>query len=117
MTLQLLWFEYKKDHPDGYQYSQFCERYRRWSGTLDVVLRQQYRAGEKVLVDFAGQTVPVVDSSTGEIREAYVFVAVLGASNYTYAEAAWSQELVGSALTAVPLSSSVGYPRSWYRTT
>jgi transposase len=93
VTLQLLWLEYKEDHPYGLQYSQFCERYRRWRGGLDLVLRQQHRAGEKVFVDFAGQTVPVVDRGTGEIREAEIFVGVLGASNYTYAEACWSQEL------------------------
>ena len=93
VTLQLLWLEYKREHPDGYQYSQFCERYRQWCGKLDVVLRQTYRAGEKVFVDFAGLTVPVVDPKTGEIRQAQVFVAVLGASNYTYAEATWSQDL------------------------
>jgi len=93
VTLQLLWLEYKREHPNGYQYSRFCDRYRRWSATLDVVMRQTHRAGEKMFVDFAGQTVPVVDRATGEIRQAQVFVAVLAASNYTYAEATWSQEL------------------------
>ncbi len=93
ITLQLLWLEYKEEHPYGLQYSQFCERYRRWRGGLDLVLRQEHRAGEKAFVDFAGQTVPVVDRGTGEIREAEIFVGVLGASNYTYAEACWSQEL------------------------
>ena len=93
VTLQLLWQEYKRDHPDGYQYSWFCDRYREWSGTLDLVLRQQHRAGEKMFVDYAGQTVPVVDPRTGEVRQAEIFVAVLGASNYTFAEATWSQEL------------------------
>jgi transposase len=93
VTLQLLWLEYKEAHPDGYQYSQFCERYARWSGKLDLVLRQEHKAGEKVFVDFAGQTVPVIERSTGEVREAQIFVAVLGASNFTYAEATWTQEL------------------------
>ena len=93
VTLQLLWLEYKENHPDGLQYSQFCERYRRWRGRLDLVLRQEHRAGEKVFVDYAGQTVPVVDRATGEVRQAEIFVGVLGASNYTYAEASWSQEL------------------------
>lgn len=93
VTLQLLWQEYKQDRPDGYQYSQFCERYRQWSGKLDVVLRQTYRAGERMFVDYAGPTVPVVDRRTGQTREAQIFVAVLAASNYTYAEATWSQEL------------------------
>lgn len=93
VTLQLLWLEYKQAHPDGLQYSQFCEHYRQWQGKLDVVLRQTYRAGEQMQVDFAGQTIPVVDRKTGEVREAQIFVAVLPASNYTYAEAVWSQEL------------------------
>lgn len=93
VTLQLLWAEYKQAHPDGYQYSQFCQRYHRWRDALDVVLRQTYRAGEKLFVDFAGQTVPVVDPATGEMRQAQIFIATLGASNYTYAEALWSQEL------------------------
>lgn len=93
VTLQLLWAEYKRTYPDGYQYTQFCEHYHRWAGKLDLVLRQTYRAGEKMFVDFAGQTVPVVDPRTGEVRQAQIFVAVLGTSNYTYAEAMWSQEL------------------------
>ena len=80
VTLQLLWIEYKERCPEGLQYSQFCEHYRRWREALDLVLRQEHRAGEKVFVDFAGQTVPVVDRATGEVREAQVFVGVLGAS-------------------------------------
>lgn len=93
VTLFLLWQEYREQHPQGYQYSWFCERYRAWQGKLDVVMRQDHRAGEKLFVDYAGQTVPVVDRFTGEIRETQIFVAVLGASNYTYAEATWSQGL------------------------
>jgi len=85
VTLQLLWSEYKKANPDGYQYSQFCERYRQWTGKLDVCLRQTYRAGEKLFVDYVGQTIPVTDSVSGKTREAYLFVATLGASNYTFA--------------------------------
>lgn len=92
VTLQLLWEEYKRQHPDGLQYSQFCEHYRQWAGKLDVVLRQPHRAGERMDVDFAGQTVPIVDRKTGEVRQAQVFIAVLTASNYTYAEATWSQD-------------------------
>jgi len=94
VTLQLLWQEYKEVHPDGYQYSRFCELYGRWARKLDVVLRQEHRAGEKMFVDHAGPTVPVVVRETGEIRQAVVFVAVLGASNYTYAEATWQRDLV-----------------------
>ena len=93
VTLFLLWQEYRVEHPQGYQYSWFCEHYRAWQGKLDVVMRQDHRAGEKLFVDYAGQTVPVVDQFTGEIREAQIFVAVLGASNYTYAEATWTQAL------------------------
>jgi len=93
VTLTLLWYEYKGVHPDGYQYSWFCDQYRAWSAKLDVVMRQEHRAGEKLFVDYAGQTIEVVDRRTGEIRAAQIFVAVLGASSYTYAEATWSQQL------------------------
>jgi transposase len=91
VTLFLLWQEYKEAYPKGYQYSWFCKQYQSWTGKLDIVMRQDHRAGEKVFVDYAGQTVPVVNSTTGEIRQAQIFVAVLGASNYTYAEATCSQ--------------------------
>jgi len=93
VTLQLLWLEYKRDHPDGMQYSQFCLHYKTWLGGIDAVMRQTYRAGERGFVDFAGITMPVVDRSTGEISRAEIFIFVLGASNYTYAEALPSQEL------------------------
>ena len=93
VTLTLLWYEYKAAHPEGFEYSWFCDRYRAWAGTLDLVMRQEHRAGEKLFVDYAGQTAEVVDRRTGEIRQAQIFVAVLGASNYTYAEATWSQQL------------------------
>ena len=94
VTLQLLWLEYKADHPeDGYQYTQFCEYYHRWCKRLDPVLRQVHKAGEKVFVDYAGQTMPVVDPETGEVREAQIFVGTLGASNYIYTEATWTQSL------------------------
>jgi transposase len=93
VTLQLLWEEYKQANPLGYAYSWYCELYREWQRQLDVVLRQEHRAGEKTFVDYAGQTVPVTDPKSGEVRQAQVFVAVLGASNYTYAEATWTQNL------------------------
>ena len=93
VTLFLLWQEYRERHPQGYQYSWFCQQYRDWQGQQDLVMRQDHRAGEKLFVDYAGQTVTIVDRHTGEIREAQIFVAVLGASNYTYAEATWSQGL------------------------
>jgi transposase len=92
VTLQLLWEEYKAQHPDdGFQYSWFCAAYREWASCVDVTMRQHHRAGERLFVDYAGDTVPVVDGGTGEVRRAQIFVAVLGASNYTYAEATWSQ--------------------------
>jgi len=93
VTLQLLWFEYKERYPDGYQYSQFCERYRFWSGKLDLVIRQEHRAGEKVFVDYAGQKVPVTDPRTGQVTEVPVFVATLGASSYTYVEVTAAEDL------------------------
>lgn len=92
VTLQLLWEEYKASHPDdGYQYSRFCDRYRAWAKSVDVTMRQHHKAGEKLFVDYAGDTLPVTDPHTGEVRLAQIFVAVLGASSYTYAEASWSQ--------------------------
>lgn len=93
LTLMLLWMEYKEQEPSGYQYSQFCHLYNRWHKRLDLSMRQEHRAGEKLFVDYCGQTIPIVDSSTGEIHDAPVFVAVMGASNFTYAEATWSQGL------------------------
>jgi transposase len=93
VTLQLLWEEYKEDHPEGVRYSWFCEQYRAWARHLDVVLRQDHRAGEKMFVDHAGDTVDIIHPITGETRPAYIFVAVLGASNYTYAEATWTRDL------------------------
>ncbi|MBN0112846.1 transposase, partial [Pseudomonas aeruginosa] len=93
VTLALLWQEYRLSQSQGFQYSWFCEHYRAWAGKLDVVMRQEHRVGEKLFVDYAGQTVPVIDRHSGEIRQAQVFVAVLGASSYTFAEATWSQQL------------------------
>jgi transposase len=93
VTLALLWQEYKAEHPEGVQYSQFCVHYRAWAKCVDAVMRQSHRAGEKLFVDYAGHPAHVVDRATGELREAQVFVAVLGASSYTYAEATWTQSL------------------------
>ena len=93
LTLQLLWEEYRQNHPDGYAYSHFCELYHRWRRHLDVVLRHEHKAGEKLFVDYAGDTIPIHDPQGGPARRASIFVAVLGASNYTYAEATWSQGL------------------------
>jgi transposase len=93
VTLQLLWQEYKQGAADGYQYTQFCRHYHAWADHLDPVLRQQHTAGERTFVDYAGQTIDVVDPTTGEVREAQLFLGVLGASNYFYAEATWTQTL------------------------
>jgi len=93
VTLELLWQEYKEANPDGYQYSWFCLQYRKWNKKLGLVMRQDHRAGEKLFVDYAGQTVDIINHQTGEITQAQIFVAVLGASNYTYAEATRSQSL------------------------
>ncbi len=93
LTLSLLWQEYKENHTDGYQYSRFCQLYREWEKKLDVIMRQEHRAGDKMYVDHAGPTVPVIDSQTREVRQASIFVAVLGASSYTYAEATWTRDL------------------------
>ncbi len=93
VTKHLLWQEYREEHPDGYGYSQFCEKYKRWAKTIDVCMRQSYRAGEKLFVDYAGMTMPVTDPGTGEVFYAEIFVATLGASNYIYAEATRSQKL------------------------
>ncbi len=93
MTLQRLWEEYRENSPEGYQYSQFCLRYRAWVKGLDIALRQDYKAGEKLFVDYAGTTIPIHDPATGEAVSAYLFVATLGASNYSYVEAVLSREL------------------------
>lgn len=95
VTMMLLWQEYKEQYPKGFGYSRYCDIYRKWLGELDVCMRQNHKAGEKCFVDYAGMKVPViVNQITGEIKEAEIFVAVLGASNYTFAEATWSQQLV-----------------------
>jgi transposase len=91
VTRLLLWQEYRTANPEGLQYTAFCNGYRRWRSTQELVFRAVHAPGDKLFVDYAGQTVPIVDRSTGEAREAQVFVAVLGASNYTYAEASWTQ--------------------------
>jgi transposase len=93
VTRQLLWEEYRRGAPQGYHYSRFCERYRQWTKALLPVLRMPHKAGEKMFVDYAGMSVPYTDRQTGETRDAAVFVATLGASSLTYAEAQASQEL------------------------
>ncbi len=95
VTLMLLWIEYREAHPEGYAYSQFCELYRRWRRGVDLVMRQEHKAGEKLFVDFPGAKIPIYDERSGEVLfSAELFVAVLGASSYLYAEAVRSQELL-----------------------
>jgi len=93
VTKQLLWEEYKQIHGNnGYQYSMFCKRYRDWVNTLKRSMRQVHKAGEKLFIDYCGPTIPIVNVETGEFRQAQIFVATWGASNYTYAQASWTQK-------------------------
>jgi transposase len=105
VTLQLLWEEYRAGAGEqAYRYSAFCDKYRAWAKRLKRSMRQVHPGGERLFVDYAGQTVAVVDASTGEIRRAQIFVAVLGASNYTYACATWQQtaaDWVGAIIAAL----------------
>ena len=94
VTLSLLWEEYRSVHRDGYGYSRYCELYRCWEGRLSPVMRQRHVAGERLFVDYSGSTLDVICPKTGEIKSVQVFVATLGASNYTYVEATWTQSLV-----------------------
>lgn len=93
VTLRLLWIEYRENFPSGYGYSQYCELYSRWAGKLKPIMRFNHVAGEKCFVDYAGPTVQVIFPDTGEMRQASIFVGVLGASSYTYAEAHFGQVL------------------------
>jgi len=92
LTLSQLWLEYKEKHPDGYQYTQFCEHYWRWRKKLDYCMRQEHRGGEKLFIDYS-DGLSIVDALTGELTLTQLFVAVWGASNYTYTEATPSQTL------------------------
>lgn len=93
VTLQLLWDEHRAQHPNSYGYSRFCELYRAWEGKLTPTMRQTHIAGERVFVDYAGTTIDIFDAATGEVHACQLFVAVLGASSYTYAEATRTQTL------------------------
>jgi transposase len=129
VTLMLLWEEYRQREPNGYGYSRWCDLYRAWEGRLSPTMRQSHPAGERMFVDYAGQTVDVIDGATGETRAAQIFVAAMGASNYTYAEATWTQSLadwIGAHVRAlafmggvpaqiVPDNPKVGVDRAnWY---
>jgi transposase len=93
VTLQLLWQEYREKHPTGYAYSRFCDLHRAWEKRISPTMRQTHIAGERMFVDYSGTKLQVIDPSTGEVLTAELFVAVLGASNFTYAEATWTQSL------------------------
>jgi len=94
VTRHLLWQEYRQQHPnDGYSYAQFCHRFKEWQGKQKRSMRQIHIAGEKMFVDYTVPTMQVVNPDTGEYRTAQIFVAVLGASSYTFACAHWSQQL------------------------
>lgn len=94
VTLMLLWYEYQSQYPNGYSYSRYCELYQAFIGKLKPSMRLVHRAGEKLFVDYSGLTVPWVDKETGEVQHAQIFVAVLGASNYTFIEATADQSLL-----------------------
>lgn len=109
VTLQLLWEEYQHQHGgQAYKYSAFCEKYKAWARGLKRSMRQTHEAGDKLFVDYAGQTVPIVDSSTGEITQAQIFVAVLGASNYTYSCATASQKAADWATSIIATLEFIG---------
>ena len=93
MTLQLLWVEYREKHPNGYCYSQFCHLYGEWKKLSEPRMLQTHKAGDKLYVDYSGVTVPLIDPRTGEVTQAQIFVAALGASSYIFAEATASQSL------------------------
>ena len=93
VNLTVLWEEYREVHPDGYGYSRFCDLWREFERRLSPVMRQHHAAGDKVFVDYSGKKLAILDGATGVVREAEIFVGVLGASNYTYAEASWTQGL------------------------
>ena len=104
VTLQLLWEEYQRGSEQAYKYTSFCVKYRAWAAALKRSMRQTHVAGERLFVDYAGQTVPVIDAASAEIRQAQIFVAAMGASNFTYACATATQsavDWVGSIIAAL----------------
>jgi transposase len=93
VTLELLWQDYREEHPGGYGYSRFCDLHRTWEKRVSPTMRQTHVAGERMFVDYAGTKLEIIDPTTGEVLKAELFVAVLGASSYTFAEATWTQSL------------------------
>jgi transposase len=92
VTRQLLWEEYKTEHPDGYSYSQFCHYFQQWNNDQELYMRIEHKSGDKLYVDYAGKKIEIVDKNTGEVRSAEIFIAALGASKLIYAEAVWTQK-------------------------
>ena len=115
VTLQLLWEEHRAVHPDGYGYSRYCELYRAWEGRLSPTMRQSHVAGERMFVDYAGTTLEVIEPSTGETMTAQLFIAVLGASNWTPMPRPPGRRAcpIGSARTRAASRSWVGFRRWW----
>jgi transposase len=110
VTLMLLWEEYRQREPDGYRYSRWSELYRAWESRLSPTMRRAHPAGERMFVDYADQTIDLTDGRTGEIRPVQIFVAVMGASNYTYAEATLTQSLpdwIGAHVRALAFTGGV----------
>ena len=104
VTLQLLWEEYAQANLLAYKYTSFCIKYHEWAARLKRSMRQVHVGGDKLFADYAGQTLPIIDAATGEIHAAQIFVAALGASNYTYACATAKQtaaDWVGSLIGAL----------------
>jgi transposase len=93
VTLMILWEEYRAEVPNGHGYSRYCELYSEWKRCLSATMRQTHLAGDKLFVDWAGDRVPIIDPTTGEVREASIFVAVMGASSFTYSEGRWTETL------------------------
>jgi transposase len=93
VTLQVLWEEYIAEHTDGYRYSRYCDLFRGWEGRLPLTMRQNHGGGEKLFIDYAGDKVPVIDRETGEVREAHIFVAVMGGSSLSFALATWTEQM------------------------
>jgi transposase len=110
LTLALLWEEHRQAQPDGYRYLRFFELYQRWRRKQEVVLRQEHKAGDKLFVDWAGDTIPIHDPRGGPTQQAHLFVGVLGASSYTYAETTADEQLaswIGAHIRAFEFFQSV----------
>ena len=117
VTMSILWEEYREVHSEGYGYSRFCDLLRGFERRLTPVMRQHHVAGEKAFVDYSGKRIGIADPTTGEIREAEIFVGVLGASNLTYAEATWTQALrTGPARMCACSASSAARRSCWFPT-